>query len=356
MDHNVEIDNNLFYCILYKSNVRLVPTMKPHILPTLALVATILVTTLSTVFAQKTSEGVSNTFTLDTRTKLYMSSTGHTPSDTYVAEVMIPDTPTLPQIKKLEMPPVSPQSHDSSAGSLRDLIDTDKGLQVITGTFAPVVATYGVSSWQNGLAVTNWGLVANGTSGGLATDGNGALFLPGMQIKGSQRGIYFVKYIEGRLIAPDIEPFDLAYSNGKVYAVLHNYVTVNTNMIVMLDPKKDPAERKYIPVKSGDYRAITVAGDGTIFVATWNGIIFRLTSEGKVLGETTVKVQNPTDPDAPWINVHLSDIDISPDGETIAFGTADGYIGLVSPDFSMTRTYGIGSSGSVTFVAWPKKK
>ena len=97
-----------------------------------------------------------------------------------------------------------------------------------------------------------------------------------------------------------------------------------------------------IPVVFDDHRAIGVWTDGSIFLATWDGVIRRYSAAGALLDSLTVSGAN------------FSDLDIAADG-TIALGTGfDGDVVITDLSLDTFDRFQVTDSevGGDVFVAW----
>jgi WD40 repeat protein len=259
--------------------------------------------------------------------------------------------------EKLPVPvlPVAKDPHTDDVGSqsIRDLIVTPAGeIRMLVGTFKPKIMSFdsGTKAWSTVVdGIKEWGLQNNGSAGGFSSSENGDLFLPGMWIVGSQTGIYKTSS-DGKLLAyfeKVFWPMDVCVSNDTVYIVEDGQKTAKVTLL----NEKTGELKKEVPLPPADHRAVTVSKDGFMFVADYSGLVTHIDSSGKIIGQTIVMADTYGDQDLRAI--HLSDIDLSPDGQYLAIGSCDGYVGVMSADLKNIHLLRLGPFSFSTFVAWP---
>jgi WD40 repeat protein len=259
-----------------------------------------------------------------------------------------------PVVEKLPVPKLGPAKDHADALSIRDLKITTKGhINLLVGTFKPKIMSFDGKDWTTIVDnIDGWGLQNNTTAGGFDVDENGNFFLPGMWIVGSRTGIYKTSP-DGKkftLFENGLEPIDLCFRDGIIYAVEDKQESTKA---ILLDAKTD-ALKWEVPLQKGDHRGVAAAKDGSMFIADWSGLITHISPNGKIIAQTIVKVDKERD--RVQRPIRLSDIDLSPDGQYLAIGSFNGYVGIISVDLKNQNLVQLGPLSFNTFVAWPPLK
>lgn len=248
-----------------------------------------------------------------------------------------------------QMFPAVPQPGGSgpTTDTLRDLtVGPGNALYLYNGTFTPTLTRLDlVSNTYSQQSFAGFSTINNGTFGGLSNRGP-YVFATDQQTfggtGGEPQGILRFDTTGGPTVrfATNIGPSDLNIGlDGLLYALDGNG---SPNPFFY---KFDPISLTplgVIPIQFEDNRAIAVALDGTVYVATSSGVIRRYSAGGTLLNSLTVP------------GAFFGDIDINPDGR-IALGTAQsGEIVLTNlslTSFTRFRATASTSGGSV-FVSW----
>jgi len=267
--------------------------------------------------------------------------TGSASAPTYIAEY----SPSGVRIQILATVP-APGGTGPTSEEARDLVlGPGNAIHVYNGTFDPFLARLdlGAGTWTQ-QTFAGWSTVNNLSFGGLArldafvyatdmtTFGPGDL--PSGVVRFDTAGGPTVRFAES------IEPIDLAIGPDNVVYALPGAGLPNDS-ISRFDALSFAALGT-VPIQFADNRALAVAADGSIFVATWDGTIRRYSAAGVLLDSLSVPA------------AHFADIDIDPSGR-IALGTGfDGDIVLTDLALDVfTRFKATDSTfGGEVFVAW----
>jgi hypothetical protein len=256
-----------------------------------------------------------------------------------------------PVMEKLPAPELGPAKDHPEALVLRDLSMNSQGhINLLVGTFRPKIMSFNGKAWTTVVDSSDvWGLQNNTTAGGFAADDEGNFFLPGMWIVQSRTGVYKTSPAEKqfKLFAEGLQPMDLCVRDGIIYAVEDKQ---DSTKAILLDAKTG-ALKKEVPLPKGDHRAITIAKDGSMFIADLSGVITHINPDGKFIAQTVITAHTYNDEDVR--PVQLGDIDLSPDGQFLAIGSADGYVGILPVDLKQFQLHRLGTFCFGTFVAWP---
>jgi WD40 repeat protein len=324
---------------------------------TVILMALIGLTSTSTLTAQVITSPVVSYLFENGELEIYMSGSqqSHNPKS-IVAKVKftLGDKLTAPVVEKLPVHDLGFDENHIDAVSIRDLYITPNGqIRMLTGTFKPKILSFDGKVWTTLIeGIEGWGLQNNGSAGGFAVSGDGSLFLPGMWIVGSRTGIY-KSSPDGKnftFFEKAYWPMDLCVSDGYIYAVENHQ---QSNKVTLFDEKTGALTREVmLPV--ADHRAVAVAKDGSMFIADFSGLITHISRDGTVIAKVFVKADRYNDGDLSPIN--LNDIDLSPDGQHLAIGSSDGYVGVLPVDLKSFHLLRFGPFTYNTFVAWPPRK
>ena len=267
--------------------------------------------------------------------------TGSSPAPTYVAEY----SPSGVRVQILANVP-APGGSGPTSDEARDLVvGPGNAIYVYNGTFDPFLARLdgGSSTWTQ-QTFAGWSTVNNLTFGGLArldeflyaTDMR--TFGPGDEPSGIVRfdtaGGPTVRFAE------TIEPIDVTIGADRVVYALPGAGLPN-DTIFRFDATS-LAALGTVPIQFADNRALAVAADGSIFVASFDGAIRRYSPTGILVDSLTVP------------GAHFADIDIDPSGR-IALGTGfDGEIVLTDLALDVFNRFRATEStfGGEVFVSW----
>jgi hypothetical protein len=271
--------------------------------------------------------------------------TGSSTAPTYVAEY----TPAGTRVQILANVPIPGGGGGPTTEQARDLIlGPGNAIHLYNGTFDPFLARLdlGTASWTQ-QTFAGWSTVNNITYGGIGKLGpyvyvtDMTTFGPGDTPKGVVRfdtgGGPTVRF------ADTIEPIDLYIGpDGILYALANQGSGSAPGSIFKYDPLTFAALGT-VAIGFGNNRALAVADDGSIIVATFGGQIIRYSATGTPLDSLLVSGAN------------FADVDIDPATGRIALGTGfDGEIVLTDLALdSFTRFRATNStSGGDVFVAW----
>jgi hypothetical protein len=265
--------------------------------------------------------------------------TGSSSAPTYVAEYTMTGT----RVQILANVP-QPGSTGPTTEEARDLIlGPGNAIHLYNGTFSPYLARLDLNTlaWTQ-QTFAGWSTVNNLSYGGLArlgqyvfaTDMNTGGGAPAGVVRFDTGGGPTVRF------AGTIEPIDLNMGPSAVLYTLPGASSPN-DTVAKYDANT-LASLGTVTIQFDDNRALAVASDGSIFVATWGGVIRRYSAAGSLLDSLTVPGAN------------FADIDINAAGQ-IALGT--GFEGdIILTDLALdafTRFRATDSTlGGEVFVAW----
>ncbi len=269
--------------------------------------------------------------------------TGSANDPRYVAEFSTDGT----RIQRFQNLPL-PESDDSLSEFARNLVVLNGSIYVYNGTDAPTISELASpspgSSWTQPYSAPEWNTIPNVSFGGLDAFGN-YLFATDMKVDGDAMGVVRFDTSDGtwtRFGVPGddgTDPRDLAVdASGKVYALSNNPL----RQIDVFDGLSGEAVDS-VTLTFDDWRALDVALDGTIYVASWNGDVTRFSAAGSVLD--TVNVTNK----------RFNDIDINHDTGQIALGTGNsGEVYLTDLSLDSFSSFRATESviGGDAFVSW----
>jgi hypothetical protein len=267
--------------------------------------------------------------------------TGSSGAPRYLAEY------TTTGIRRQRFPSVpQPGGTGPTTEFLRDVLHgPGNAVYVYNGTFNTTLTRLDLQTGSyTQQTIAGFSTVNNLTFGGLAQMGQ-YVFATDMQTfnaGGEPQGIIRFDTLGGAPIrfAETIQPSDLNMgADGFLYAL--NGAGSPNPQVFRYDPNTF-ALQAVVPILFEDNRAVAVTADGSIFIATGNGMIRRYSSTGAL--QLSLQVSN----------AFFGDIDISADGR-IALGTAgSGEIVLTDTTLtSFTRFRATDStSGGNVFVAW----
>jgi hypothetical protein len=260
-------------------------------------------------------------------------------------------TPAGTRVQVLAQVPPPGGGPGPTTEQARDLVvGPGNAVHLYNGTFDPFLARLdlGTSTWSQ-RTFDGWSTINNGTYGGIATLGT-FVYVTDMRTFGTgdlPMGIVRFDTAGGPTVrfAESIEPSDLYIGPDGILYALRGDIFPNEE-IFRFDPITF-ASLGTVIIPRDDNRAIAVAGDGSIFVATFDGMIRRLSPAGVVLDSLFVF-------GADFFPSNFNDINIDPFGR-IALGT--GFDGdIVLTDLSLdgfTRFRATDSpSGGDVFVTW----
>lgn len=224
----------------------------------------------------------------------------------------------------------------------RDLVyDGVNSVYLYNGTFNPYLARYDLTSqtWTQ-QTYPEWSTVNNVTFGGLSRLGS-FIYATDMETfnGGEAQGIVRFDITGGATIrfAQNIQPLDLNIGPNHVIYALDGAGLPNSTVY-----KYDAltgASLGTVPIEFEDNRAIGVASDGSIFTATFDGIVRHYSSTGNLL-------------DSLDVGFELTDLDIDPLGR-IALGTGNGEVVLTDESLnSFTHFHGAETKFGTLFVSW----
>ena len=263
--------------------------------------------------------------------------TGLSTAPTYIAEY----TTSGSRVQIIANVPNPDGTGDPNDEQARDLIlGPDNAIYLYNGTFDPTLARFDLeTTGVSQQSFAGWSTVNNITYGGLDRLGQ-YIFATDMETAGggTPQGVIRFDTAGGPTVrfAETVEPIDLNIGpDGLLYA-LDGLDTVFT-----FDPLTFAALGS-VALDFDSHRAIAVAGDGSIYSATFGGEIKHFSASGTLLNSLTVAGAN------------FGDIDIGVDGR-IALGTGfDGEVVLTDLSLdSFTRFRATDStSGGEVFVSW----
>jgi PKD repeat protein len=231
----------------------------------------------------------------------------------------------------------------------RDLVaDANGKVYVYNGTFSPSLATYGGAGWTQ-QTYPGWDTVNNISYGGIGQFQN-YVFATDMMVNGDPRGIVRFNTTDGSVtrFATNLDFIDLNVGlDGKVYGLLSG------GAVFVYDPVSMAAIRNFPLQASNDYRGLAVNAAGDIFTANWNNSVSHFNGSGVFLG--TLNLTGPGDGTAFG---NPMDIDVAPDGSTLAVGTRTGQVVQMTSAFANVRYFrtwsGTGPQNPcfVSFATW----
>jgi hypothetical protein len=264
--------------------------------------------------------------------------TGGSDAPTYLAEFTTSGTRTQ-IIANIPMPGGGGPTDDEG----RDLVfDGVNSVYLYNGTFTPYLARYDLTSnmWTQ-QTYAEWSTVNNATFGGLSRLGS-FIYATDMSTfnGGEAQGIVRFDTLGGPTIrfAGNIEPLDLNIGpNHIIYAL--NGAGLPNNTVYKYDALTG-ASLGTVPIDFDDNRAIGVASDGSIFIATFDGIIRHYSATGSLLNSLDLTFQ-------------FTDLNIDPLGR-IALGTDNGQVVLTDETLKTFTQFQATDSklGGTVFVEW----
>ncbi|WP_125931994.1 hypothetical protein [Thiosocius teredinicola] len=188
----------------------------------------------------------------------------------------------------------------------RDLVIADNGnVHVFNGTFDPYLSTYdsAADTWTH-VTHTGWSTINNISYGGIATLGD-RVFVTNMSTAGKSAsgGVVFDTALGTSVgFASGIQAIDLNLGlDGNLWllegGIAYAYDPTGLNLLGSVS----------LAAAGGDVRALAVDGLGDFFVATWDGLVAHLASDGTLI-------------DSLQLNDSLTDIDLSANG-VLAIGS-----------------------------------
>jgi hypothetical protein len=239
--------------------------------------------------------------------------------------------------------------------SLRDItVDRNGNIRAYNGTFDPYLSTFDVSSetWSH-VTSPGWSTVNSGVYGGIASFQD-KVFVTDMETFGDAgvdraKGIVvFDETGASRRFAEDIEPIDLNLGlDGLLYA-LYPGGTPSGRSLNVYNPTTLEKIREIDLVANIEWNldrvSVAVNAIGDLFVATVDGELFHLNSEGVLLDTL-----RPECIGEPFITrCSLYDVDISTSG-MVVLGTRYGDVFVTDESFLNVQSFLVGDSE--TFIS-----
>lgn len=231
-------------------------------------------------------------------------------------------------------PPTTDSFHD-----LRDIVQGQDGLiHMFNGTFNPVMTTLDPSTGSySSLSMAGWSTVNNISYGGIAVAKN-QVFVSDMMTYGGgeQQGIvtFDMKTGTAQRFAANHEYTDLTMGgDGLLYATTGYGADV-------YDPTTHSLVRSVASL-GGDVRGIAVDKSGTIFTASWDGLVSKYDYLGRQIGTSLS------------LGASLTDIDVNANGD-IVIGSRFGTVFLTDSSLAQATSFTIAgpSFGPVVHVAF----
>lgn len=170
----------------------------------------------------------------------------------------------------------------------RDIIEHPfLGIFVFNGVFQPELSQWLNDTWNNYIE-PGWSIVNNLSYGGIAGFGS-HVFVGDMRTaqNGEARGIVrfdFINTQTQKRFFPDNEYIDLTMGlDNKLYGLQSSRGTVD-----IINPRTMALENSLRIGTRSDYRAVTANAQGTIFYATWSGLIGKTSPVGTLEHEISV--------------------------------------------------------------------
>ncbi len=215
----------------------------------------------------------------------------------------------------------------------------DPGVHVYNGTFDPYLSTLDTttSMWSHE-TFAGWSTVNNGSYGGIAV-GGAYVFVTDMDTVGAaEKGV--LRFDSGGStirFATGVDPIDLNMGlNGLLYVLDGRYIYVYDPETFVLLQTID----LFTKIMPADYRSIAANRSGQIFVADWDGNVYKTDFLGNSIASinlTGVATSND-----------LIDIDIS-GSRVVVVGDRGGGVTVMDESFSAPTSFSVGSLG--IFVA-----
>jgi hypothetical protein len=243
---------------------------------------------------------------------------------------------------------------DLTDAGVRDItVDRNGNIRAYNGTFDPFLSTFDVSSetWSH-VTYSGWSTVNNISYGGIASFQD-KVFVTDMETFGdggvdtAQGIVVFDETGVSSRFAEDIAPIDLNLGlDGLLYALYPGGSPGGRSLNVYNPATLEKIREIDLVASLGwgvDRRSIAVNATGDLFVATWNGEIFHLNSEGVLLDTLELECVGLFSG-----SCSLYDVDISTNG-IIALGSRFGDVLVTDESFSNVQSFLVG--GSDTFVS-----
>lgn len=246
--------------------------------------------------------------------------------------------------------PVPYPGDDLTDAGVRDItVDRNGNIRAYNGTFDPFLSTFNVSSetWSH-VTYPGWSTVNNISYGGIASFQD-KVFVTDMETFGdtAQGIVVFDETGASSRFAEDIAPIDLNLGlDGLLYALYPGGSPGGRSLNVYNPATLEKIREIDLVASLGwgvDRRSVAVNAVGDLFVATWNGELFHLNSEGVLLDTLELECVGLFSG-----SCSLYDVDISTNG-MIALGSRFGDVLVTDESFSNVQSFLVGDSD--TFVS-----
>lgn len=223
----------------------------------------------------------------------------------------------------------------------RDLIaGAASAVHLFNGTFDPLLSTLSQGQWTHS-SFSGWSIPNNVSYGGIARVGTDIIVTDGMTYQGGEaKGL--VRFDTTSVNSPQRYLDENAYidvtlgQDGKLYALRNTYGDLD-----VIDPQTMTILNSVDLGHTSSSRAVTADSSGTIFMASWDGNLYRYSASGTQ--EASLDLGTGT------YDNDLYDIDIAPNG-TIAVGNRFGKVFVTDTSLQNAQSFSVSNSGA--FVAF----